>query len=97
MSDTIRRKKDKNSFGYYDYRDEQRNRDGAGNAYYHADMPSRRGRWHGYKKPVKHHSDRNRRAEDRQIAHKVMVAEDVEDINIHADDKSSREDPWSWD
>ncbi len=97
MSKTIRRKDDKNQIGYYDHLDKERNRNGAGNAYYHSDMPSRRGRWHGWKKPVKHYSDRGRRAEDRQIAHKVKVAEDIETVNIHADDKSSKEDPWGWD
>lgn len=96
MSRTLRRKGN-NVMGYYEYRDDERNRRGAGDAYYHSDMPSRRGRWRGGNKPVKHYSDRGRRAEDRVIAHKVKMAQDVEDVNIHADDRQSREDWWAWD
>ncbi len=97
MSKTIRRKSCKNTSDYYDWKDEVRNRQGAGDAYYHSDMPGRFGRWHGYNRPVKEFSDSNRRSETRKICHDVKVAQDVEELNIHADDKQSREDPWGWD
>lgn len=94
MSDTVRRKKEKNRFGYYDWKDEVRNRQGAGDNYFHSDMASSHDGW---TKGFKRASNRGRRAETLRIAHKVKVAEDVEVVNIHADDKQSVEDVWWWD
>lgn len=97
MSKTIRRKTDKRPDGTWDYNCGYVRSNEQADAYFHSDMPNRGGRCSRWKKPVKHYSDRGRRAEDRQIAHKVKVAEDVDTLNIHADDKSSKEDPWGWD
>lgn len=98
MSKTIRRKNCKNTSGYYDWKDQDRNRQGASDAYFHADMPNRNGRGASVHKGVKGDANTIRRCEARILKGRIAKqgALEVESFNDDKLAKAKSNECWQW-
>lgn len=97
MGKTVRRKNQTRQ-GWYDWKDETRNRTGAADAYFHSDMPNRDGRGATIHKGAKGDAKVIRRGEARLVKERVAKegALEVESFNDDKLAKAKSNECWQW-
>lgn len=97
MGKTIRCKKTTRQ-GWYDWKNEIRNRTGAADAYFHSDMPHRDGRGASVHKGVKDDANTIRRCELRILKSRI-AKQDASEVMAFNNDKLAKaksNECWQW-
>ena len=99
MSKTIRRKGLKNVHGFYEWRNEVRNRENASEVYYHSDMMSRKGGSYDFTsqpcREIKKATKRLTRTQIRQLSKTSFLDEDF-DIDSKSPKKAAQSTYMYW-
>lgn len=99
MSKTIRRKGLKNVHGFYEWRNEVRNRENASEVYYHSDMMSRKGGFYDFTsqpcREIKKATKRLTRTQIRQLSKTSFLDEDF-DIDSKSPKKAAQNTYMYW-